>query len=481
MKTDGAAYREYKCSPSEQFEGFTWCQRARNDQDRRGAFTAKYSVLHAQDGRVVYVNRIQDPAFIGRNEAEKDVQQHSRSIGEPARITKMPHRAGLPDAMIVVWGAAALEPLDQDSIRTLAEGRSPKKGLLIDFIGNFSRSAKEGLPVYRIGGGAGLLLAVSFDQQARGTWRLTAADASGLPSRLPEQAPDAALATPQLASAAEENIAEPRQTVAIPKPDLAESANQIAQLEKATAETEQQSRIDNSKARQARGRTEAAETRTSDSALEQWQAENAALRAENRTWQTLAYAAIISLVALLTSFISVRLARWRNAAKASRKLSQGAVTPAPALIAARTAENPQAPALAKLARELELKDSHAENEEPEAEIKTGSGVDRDELVNQLAETLGVQESGVQESGVQASGVQASGIQASGISLSELTPAVSESVVPESAADGTKSSEGTKPGLGGELAGPVKQMEPTAVDGHMRSAAHAGEGSAPVGA
>ena len=339
--------------------------------------------------------------------------------------------------------------------------------MLIDFIGNFSRSAKEGLPVYRIGGGAGLLLAVSFDQQARGTWRLTAADASGLPSRLPEQAPDAASATPQLASAAEENIAAPRQTVAIPKPDLAGSANQIAQLEKATTETEQQSRIDNAQATQARGRTEAAETRTSDSALEQWQAENAALRAENRTWQTLAYAAIISLVALLTSLISVRLARWRNAAKASRKLSQGAVTPAPALIAARTAENPQAPALAKLARELELKDNHAENEKPEAEIKTGSGVDRDELVNQLAETLGVQ-----ASGVQASGVRESGVQGSGLSLSELTPAVSESVVPESAADGTKS---------GELAGPVKQMEPTAVDEHMRSAAHAGEGSAPVGA
>ena len=158
LKLDSAVYREYKCSPSEQFEGLTWCQRTRNEQDRRGAPTATYSILHAQDGGVVYVNRFQEPAFHGRNnEPDKEIQQYSRKIGEPARITKMPHRAGLPDATIALWGKTTLEQLDQDSIRILAEGRSPKKGLLIDHIGNFTRSAKEGLPIYRIGGGAGFL------------------------------------------------------------------------------------------------------------------------------------------------------------------------------------------------------------------------------------------------------------------------------------------------------------------------------------
>jgi hypothetical protein len=142
VNPDSAAYREYKCSPSEQFDGFRWCQKTRNEKERRGPFAATYSILHTQDGSVIYVNRSQEPAFLGRNEADKNIQQYSRTIGESARITRIPYRAGLPDGIIALWGKITLEPLDQDSIRTLAEGKSPKKGLLIDFIGNFARSAK---------------------------------------------------------------------------------------------------------------------------------------------------------------------------------------------------------------------------------------------------------------------------------------------------------------------------------------------------
>jgi hypothetical protein len=49
---------------------------------------------------------------------------------------------------------------------------------LIDFLGNFVRSAKEGLPIYRIGGGAGFVWAGNFDQKGRGTLRFAAVDAS---------------------------------------------------------------------------------------------------------------------------------------------------------------------------------------------------------------------------------------------------------------------------------------------------------------
>jgi hypothetical protein len=87
-------------------------------------------------------------------------------MGETARIKKMPHRAGLPDGIIALWGKATLEPLDQDSIKILAQGTSPKKGLLVDFIGNFARSAKKGLPIYRISGGAGCGLLVMIGQDA---------------------------------------------------------------------------------------------------------------------------------------------------------------------------------------------------------------------------------------------------------------------------------------------------------------------------
>jgi hypothetical protein len=77
----------------------------------------------------------------------------------------MPRQSGLSDAIVATWGKIELEPLDSESVRSLAEGKSPKKGLLIDFLGNFTRSAHEGLPIYRIVGGAGFLWAGSFDQK----------------------------------------------------------------------------------------------------------------------------------------------------------------------------------------------------------------------------------------------------------------------------------------------------------------------------
>src|SRR5262249_45028169 len=45
VKADSSAYREYKCAPSEQFDGFTWCTRSRRDSERQGSFEAIYSIL----------------------------------------------------------------------------------------------------------------------------------------------------------------------------------------------------------------------------------------------------------------------------------------------------------------------------------------------------------------------------------------------------------------------------------------------------
>src|SRR5262249_31097822 len=68
---------------------------------------------------------------------------------------------------------------EQESIKILADGKGPRKGLLIDFLGNFARSAKEGLAIYRIDGGPGFIWAASFDQKERGTLRLAAIGLSG--------------------------------------------------------------------------------------------------------------------------------------------------------------------------------------------------------------------------------------------------------------------------------------------------------------
>jgi hypothetical protein len=178
---DSSAYREYKCGPSDQFDGFTWCQRVRQDKERRGAFTATYSLLHSRDGRIAYLNRVQVPAFFGPDEAEQDIQRYSRQIGEQPRTITMPRRPEFSHGILATWGKVALEPLDRESLERLAEGRRPAaKGYLIDFIGDFARSAKEGLPVYRLGGGAGFVWAASYDQKGRGTLRFSAVDASAI-------------------------------------------------------------------------------------------------------------------------------------------------------------------------------------------------------------------------------------------------------------------------------------------------------------
>jgi hypothetical protein len=194
VQPNNAGYREYKCGPSHQFDGFTWCQKARQQKEPRRSFKVTYSLLHTRDGTVVYVNRYEVPAFFGPNEADEDIQRYSRRLGESARITKIPHRPGIPDGILATWGNVELKPLDSESIAAFRKGSTKggttrggtKKGYFVDFIGNFARSVKEGLPIYRISGGAGLIWVASFDQKGRGTLRFAAVDASALyPEMLP--------------------------------------------------------------------------------------------------------------------------------------------------------------------------------------------------------------------------------------------------------------------------------------------------------
>jgi hypothetical protein len=73
---------------------------------------------------------------------------------------------------------ASLEPIVGDELRLLAEDKRVEKGIAIDFIGNFTQSARQGLPVYRLAGGAGFVWAASYNQSGRGTLRFSAVDAS---------------------------------------------------------------------------------------------------------------------------------------------------------------------------------------------------------------------------------------------------------------------------------------------------------------
>ena len=57
-----------------------WSSASRSAEER-GFANVTYSILHSQDGTVAYVNRFQEPAFFGRNEADGAIRQYSARMG----------------------------------------------------------------------------------------------------------------------------------------------------------------------------------------------------------------------------------------------------------------------------------------------------------------------------------------------------------------------------------------------------------------
>jgi hypothetical protein len=308
VKFGSSPYKEYRCAPSDQFDGFTWCQKTRKGKERRGKFNATYSILHSRDGVAVYINRYQEPAFFGASEANDDIQRYSRKIGETPRITRMPQRAGFPNGILASWGKVELEPLDNDSIKALAEGRrATTKGYLVDFIGDFARSATNGLPIYRISGGAGFVWVASFDQRGRGTLRLTAVDASALPPTTAPRTPiDAAEKEGAQSAIGNTTNRLPRAETEKESGDQAIDADPAhedagkAQDEALSAKTD----IDNA----------AAEERAKVNAvLAQLEAEKSAAEAEARAMELIAYGGVISLMILVMVVASTRIQKTQAA------------------------------------------------------------------------------------------------------------------------------------------------------------------------
>jgi hypothetical protein len=323
VQFDSSDYREYKCSPSEQVAEFTWCQKTRQERDRRGSTNVTYSILHSQDGTVVYVNRYQEPAVFGPNEVDEAIRQNSTKLGEKAKIERLPRRPGFPEGTLATWGKVKLEPLDSNSLNTLAEGRSPKKGYLIDFIGNFARSAKEGLPIYRISGGAGFLWVVSSDQRGRGTLRFATIDPSAihstpLPSEGQSSDPQSKPQDAEAPSAERANVGADgaRRDV----------ANQEAEKAVEKAKTDTDVAQDESEAAKRDAQLVKTELERLNAgmaklnvALERLETDKTAAEAKAHTMESVAYGGIAISIALLAIVSSVLFVNRRKATAAKRE------------------------------------------------------------------------------------------------------------------------------------------------------------------
>lgn len=206
LAPNSGAYREYRCSPSGQFAGLTWCSRSAAEKGSYGQKNASYSLLRTTDGTIVYANRAADLTSFREDAAKKELQRLAQRYGTP-RIIDMPRKPKSQQGMIASWGDVVLEPLDASSMSQLALGKSPNKGLIIDFLGNFRRSAQLGLPVYRMTGGAGFVWAASFNKKGAGTLRFAAVNPSALSA--PVSAPPPVAAEPAAQPAEKEAQAEP--------------------------------------------------------------------------------------------------------------------------------------------------------------------------------------------------------------------------------------------------------------------------------
>ena len=113
------------------------------------------------------------------------IKQLSSKFGERAREMRLPPREEVQTAIIAVWGKIKLTELDADAVSILASGESPRKGLLIDYLGNLRRSAQLGLPVYSLSGGAGYIWSASVDRNNRGHIRFLTADPSAVSPAAP--------------------------------------------------------------------------------------------------------------------------------------------------------------------------------------------------------------------------------------------------------------------------------------------------------
>ncbi len=170
--------REHQCQPSEQFPGFTWCQRKRTEG--RGGVTAHNSILYRAEGALAYVSRRVAPASFAASDIPNEIKRLTARFGERPRVLRLPPREGVANAVIALWGGIELELVEGTELAALAAGGPPQRGLLIDYLGDVRRSAELGLPVFLMAGEAGYLWSARHDQAGRGALRFLAIDASAL-------------------------------------------------------------------------------------------------------------------------------------------------------------------------------------------------------------------------------------------------------------------------------------------------------------
>jgi hypothetical protein len=358
VRPDSDAYKQYQCGPSDKFPGFVWCHKDVTKKDKQTEVTHSNSILHAQDGTAWYVNGYIEPAFFGPNDIENEIQRLSAKFGQPANRVLMPPRDGLPNAVIATWGKVELPPISASDMAIVASGGGVH-GLLISFLGDLQRSAKSGVPVFRLMGGAGFAWAATFNQEGRGVLRYLTIDDSRIEPPIVATNTPPPSTSPSPVSPTVDTVP-PTDVSSTTKGALPAPAPATAPVQK-TAETETAKQAANESAKQAAKYKEQLE--------EQQKLQNIIL---------IALAASIVLIVSVATILIVRLKRGTtvddNAAATNKEMKEKAVAIKAA--AAKAAE--ESAAAARKAGAEKLADERAAAEKALAEK---AGTVNDELAS----------------------------------------------------------------------------------------------------
>jgi hypothetical protein len=110
------AYKEYQCSPSDKFPGFTWCHKEKTQRTNGTAVLTSNSIMHDANGTAIYINRYIEPANFPADAVQNEIDRLSARFGERPRILQMPERLGLPHGVIALWGAVKLDQISAEDV-----------------------------------------------------------------------------------------------------------------------------------------------------------------------------------------------------------------------------------------------------------------------------------------------------------------------------------------------------------------------------
>jgi hypothetical protein len=157
----------YRCSLSNQFEGFAWCKRA----SYGGSPNAEGSFLRAPDGTVVYANLYSRSRYLTRAEIMDFIQERNALYGTSPSFQTTIDRG---NTIIASWGSVRL-----DETSNLGDAR--KGAIYVDPLNNEAASSQRAMPFFEITSGRGYVLVARLGQ-GDGSIRLFAIDQSLFPS-----------------------------------------------------------------------------------------------------------------------------------------------------------------------------------------------------------------------------------------------------------------------------------------------------------